>query len=305
MKPNTPDIENINYDLSFLKRPKYILFLIIMFCLVLFINFPISKKIDSLIFGALSANSSCPINMDAYEINIFPLPHLKLENLSVPNRCLAGGSGSLVIPDLKAYFRGPSLFPLGVSFKIETEINKNPIEAYATVGINHYVVSIKENKISLDKLGAFFPQVQLAGDIFTDAHIELEDGAISVLNLKLQSKNFTIPSQEIQGFIVQPMNIKNLFVTAVTEKRTVNLNQFILGDETSPLRSEFKGKIILNRKNMNSSTLNLKGQIAVADKLLEENFILKSYLSQFDKKDNFYQIQLTGPLMRPSVKSKR
>lgn len=305
MKSNTPELEKLNYSLSFLKRPKYILLLVIMFFVVIFINFPIAKKIDSLIFGALSSNPSCPINMDAYEINVFPLPHLKINDLSVPNRCLAGGPGNLVIPELKAYFRGPSLFPLGVSFKIETEINKNPIEALATLGSNNYIFSLSDNKISLDKLGAFIPQVQLAGDIFTAAHVEIENGVLSVLNLKLQSKNFTIPSQEIQGFIIQSMNIKNLFLTAVTEKNTLNINQFILGDESSPLRSEFKGKIIMNKKNLKASTLNLSGQVAIIEKMLEENFILKSYLSQFDKKDNFYQIQISGPLMRPSVKSKR
>lgn len=305
MNANTPDIEKINYDLRFLRKPKWILFLILMFFLVIITSFPLTKKIDTLVFGALSSNPRCPILLESYEINFFPLPHLALSNMSVPNRCLSGGPGNLLIPDLKAYFRGPSLFPLGASFKIETAINQNPIEAFTTAGFNHYVISLKENKISLDKMAQFIPQVQLAGDMIVDAHIEIEKNAISVLNLKVQSKNFAVPSQEIQGFVLQRLNIKNLFITAVTENRTLNLNQFIVGDEASPVRSEFKGKVILNRTNLKSSTLNLTGQVAVSDKMLEENFILKSYLSQFDKKDNFYQLKITGPMMRPSVKSNK
>ena len=305
MTSNTPDLEKINYDLRFLKKPKWILFLFLMFFFVIITSFPLTKKIDSLIFGALSSNPRCPIILESYEINFFPLPHLALSNLSIPNRCMNGGTGNLVIPDLRAYFRGPSLFPLGVSFKIETQINQNPIEVFTTAGFNHYVISLKENKIALDKLASFIPQVQLAGDVILDAHVEIEKNAMSVLNLKLQSKNFAIPSQTIQGFVLQRMNIKNLFITAVTENRTLSLNQFILGDESSPLRSNFKGKIILNRTNIKSSTLNLTGEVAVAEKMLEENFILKSYLGQFDKKDNFYQLKITGPMMRPSVKTNR
>lgn len=305
MSNYTPDIENINYDLRFLKRPKWIIFLITMFFVVVAINFPLAKKLDDLIIGSLNSNPRCPIGLDSYHFNIFPLPHLEANEVNIPNRCLSGGPGSTTIPKVVAWFRGPSLFPLGVSSKIETSLNNNPIEAYVTAGLGKYVLSIKENKISLDKLGTFIPAVQLAGDLLVDAHVELESGVLTKINLKLQSKNFVLPSQTIQGFQLQRMNIKNLFVTAITENRTLNLNQFIIGDESSPLRAGFKGKIILNRKNFKSSTLNLTGQVAVADKMLEENFILKSYLGQFDKKDNFYQLKLTGPMMRPSVKSNR
>lgn len=303
MTTNTPDLEQINYDLRFLKKPKWILFLIIMFFLVIVINFPLTKKIDNLVFGALSSNPRCPIMLESYEINIFPLPHLALSNLNIPNRCLSGGAGSLIIPKLKAYFRGPSLIPLGVSFKIETAVNQNPLEAFITAGYKHFVISLKENKISFDKLAPFIPQVQLAGDLIVDAHVEIEKKAISVLNIKVQSNNFAVPAQTIQGFMLQRLNIKNLLLTAVTENRKVNLNQFILGDESSPVRSEFTGKVALNKNNIKSSTLDLSGQLAIADKILEENFLLKSYLGQFDKKDNFYQLKITGPMIRPSVKS--
>ena len=305
MNTDTPDIDKINYDLRFLRKPKWILFLVCMFIIIIVINFPLTKKLDNMIIGALGSNPRCPVALEEYSVNFFPLPHLKATEVSIPNRCLSGGTGSLIIPELRAYFRGPSLFPLGVSFKIETTVNNNPIEAFVTAGINNYVLSVTENRISLDKMAPFIPMVQLVGDVLVDAHLEIEKNSISKINLKLQSKNFVIPSQEIQGFVVQRMNIKNFFVTAVTENRTLNLNQFIVGDENSPLRSQFKGKIILNRKNIKSSTLNLTGQVAVADKMLEENFLLKSYLGQFDKKDNFYQLKLTGPMMRPSVKTNR
>lgn len=305
MTTNTPDIETINYDLRFLKKPKWIFFLIVMFFLVIIINFPITKKIDAMIFGALSSNPRCPILLESYKINIFPLPHVALSNLNIPNRCISGTPGNLIIPELKAYFRGPSLFPIGLSFKIETAINENPIEVLTTAGINNYVLSMKENKIALDKLAPFLPQVQLAGDVILDVHVELEKNVLAVLNLKAQSKNFAVPAQSIQGFDLQRLNIKNLFITAVTEKKTINLSQFIIGDEVSPVRSEFTGKIVLNKKNIKSSSLNLVGQVAVADKMLQDNFILKSYLDQFDKKDNFYQLKITGPMKRPSVKSNK
>ena len=104
---------------------------------------------------------------------------------------------------------------------------------------------------------------------------------------------------------VPKLNIKNFFLTLSTEDRDIKVSKFILGDTSSPIRGDFKGSIKLNSRNIQASNLNLAGEISFADSLLNENFILKQYLQQFDKKDNFYQLQISGSPMSPKITTKR
>lgn len=305
MNTSPAELDSINYDLAFLKKPRWILLLFLFLVFSIFLNFSFKKKIDALIFGALSSNSRCPINIDSYAINILPLPHIEIKNMSLPNRCIGGRNGVTSIPLSKAYFRGPSLFPLGISLKVETELNKNPIDLYTTIGFGHYVFELKESKLSLDKLSPFIPTVTLAGEVIADMHVEIEESKLSLLNIKLQSNNFTFPAQEIQSFLIKRMNIKNLFLTAITEGNKVKINQFVLGDESSPIRADFKGDVRLNSKNIKASNLSLTGEVAFSKEMLDEIFIIKSYMAQFDQKDGFYQLKVQGPLSRPLMTSNR
>ena len=305
MSTTPTELETLNYDLAFLRKPRWILAIFFIILVSIFMNFSFEKKIDSLIYGALSSNSRCPIGIDSYAVNLFPLPHLEIVNMTIPNRCLGAGLGATSIPLSKAYFRGPSLFPLGVSFKIETEFNKNPINLYTTAGFGHYVFELKENKLSLDKLSPFIPKITLAGEVLADIHVEIEDSNLTVLNVKLQSDSFVFPSQEIESFLIKRMNIKNLFLTAVTEGNKVKITQLIVGNEDSPIRADFKGSVNLNNRNMRASTLDLKGELAFSKEMLDEMFLIKNYMNQFDQKDNFYQLKVQGPLTRPILSSNR
>lgn len=306
-KPNSePNIEEIEYGLLFLKKPKWILLLLLMFSFSIFVNIPIIKSIDSFIYSSLSSNARCPITIAKYEINIFPLPHFNLKNLNIPGRCLGPGKPSLSFPSIKAYIRGPSLFPLGGKLKIVAEYKKSPLELYATLGLSTMIFELEENKIDLEHLNDFIPMVKLSGKALVDAYIELKDGKLETLNMKVQSNNFLIPGQSLAGmFTVKPLKIKNLFLSVTTEGKRLKINKFIIGDEASPVRSEFTGTIKLNARSLKASNLDLVGQVSFSEQFLKEIFILESYMKQFDKRDNFYQIQINGPLSRPSLKSKR
>jgi hypothetical protein len=306
-KPSSqPNIDEIDYALLFLKKPKVIIALLIIFFGSIISNIPIIKKVDSLIYSALSSNANCPITIEMYEFNIFPLPHFNLKNLQIPGRCLGPGKPSLGFPSIKAYIRGPSIFPLGGKLKIEAEYKKNPIELYATLGLSSMIFELQENKLHLESFNDLIPMVKLGGKALVDAYVELDNGKLKTLNLKVQSNNFLIPGQSLAGmFTVKPLKIKNLFVSITTEGKRLKVNKFILGDEASPIRSEFTGSIKINARSIKASNLDLSGQVSFSEKFLKEIFILESYMKQFDKRDNFYQIQIKGPLSRPSLKSKR
>lgn len=309
-KQTVPNLDDIHYDFSFLKKPKWILSLIATFSFILVLNFNLKEKIDNLVFSSLTTIPNCSINIDDYHINVLPLPHISFDNLNMGKDCFGVRAGfnsqPIKLENTKAFFRGPSLFPLGVRLKLETGIYNQDLNAYVTAGLSSLILEIKEQNISLKLLENFVSEIRLAGNVLTDLFLELDNNEMKTLNLKLQSKTFFIPSQAVMGLLNVPkLNIKNFFLTLSTEDRDIKVSKFILGDTSSPIRGDFKGSIKLNSRNIQASNLNLAGEISFADSLLNENFILKQYLQQFDKKDNFYQLQISGSPMSPKITTKR
>ena len=300
MKTTTENKIEIPYNLSFLKRPQWILGLFALFFIVFFNKLSLLQRIDQLILTSLTQNKACPVQLKDYNINFFPLPHLHLSKLTIPKHCY-GGAQNLFFENVKTYFYGPSFFPFGIKFHTETELKQNPIEVGTVLGLGTVVLTTEKMKLSLTKLSSLIPQVKLAGNILTDAYIKISNEKLEEINLKLQSKDFIIPSQNLSGFELVQMPVKNLYLSLVTENKQIAVKSLIVGDEKSPLRSELSGKIKLNQKRPLFSTLDLSGQLSIDDQILENNFLLKSYLGQFDRKDGFYQLKLSGSLNRPKL----
>lgn len=295
--------EQIEYNLSFLKRPKWILIYSSLFIIIVLSNFNLGTKIDKLIYKSLRISSSCKLQMSDYHLNIFPLPHVQVVNLNVPGRCLGPGKSSIFFKDVRAYFRGPSFSPLGVLFKLETKLDKIPIEVFFSAGLSSFSVVLKESLIPLDKLQKFLPAVKLAGQVKTDLYLEFTQRKIEKLNLNLQSNTFVIPEQNIEGYKIETLNIQDMQLIATTDsKSNLKITKFVLGNEASPVRSSFQGVIKLSMSNPMASGINLSGELALSEEL---NDSIGFFFTQFDKQDNFYQIQLSGTLGRPSLGSKR
>jgi len=123
-KQTAPNLDDIHYDFSFLKKPKWILGLVSTFLIILLLNFNIKEKLDNLVFTSLTTIPNCSINLDDYHLNILPLPHISFDNLSLGRNCLgmrsSFNSKPIKLENTKAFFRGPSLFPLGARLKLET-----------------------------------------------------------------------------------------------------------------------------------------------------------------------------------------
>jgi len=302
MSDNQIDNE-VKYDLAFLMNPKWIIFSFSFFILVALYNFPLSKKIDQIVYSSLAVSNSCKIQISDYGINVFPLPHLSIKNLNVPATCFGRGKDSIFLPELRAYFRGPSFSPLGVLFKVESEFKSVPIELFFTAGISNFVVVMKESTIPLEILRDFLPGVKLAGHVKTDFYFEISKMKLKKINLNIQSKTFVIPAQNIEGYKIETLNIQDMQLIAATdEKSNLKISKFILGNEQSPVRSSFKGSINISPNNLMSSSIDLQGELALSKELSDS---LGFLFTQFDKKDNFYQIHLSGLLAAPKMSSKR
>lgn len=287
--------QEVNYDLSFLKSPKWLSIYLGFGLLLILSNLNLEAKLDKLVYSSLKVTRSCQIQIKDYEVNFFPLPHLQLNRVNVPGSCMGHRKPSIFLPELSAYFRGPSFSPFGILFKLETQLESIPVEVYITAGISTIAIVLKESTIPLDKISKFLPQVQLGGSAKIDLYVELKKLQLSKVNLNLRSNSFVIPPQMV---IPMPLNIQDLQLIATGDMKSVKIEKFVLGNETSPVRSSFQGVVKLVPRNILASGLNLKGELALSEEL---NDSFSFFLQKYDKKDNFYQIQIAGTLGAPKL----
>lgn len=301
MNEDSPNPE-INYDIYFIKKVRWILALITIFIIIVISNIPLTKTLDSLIYGNLSFGR-CKINLSNYEVNILPLPHLNFQNIKIPGRCI-NQRQTISLKELKIYFRLISLAPFGPHFKIETAYNGNPLNFFLSSNFTftHIKVLMEENDISLEKFSNFFSDIKVSGKVKTDAIVELENMQLSLLQLNLQSKTLNIPGQNINGLNTPDLPLKNLLLTvdAKNPNKKIEIKQLIIGDENSPIRAEFSGVLKPGAAGITNSNINIQGQLAFSEEFSKNGimFLINGALSKIDKVDDFYQIQLNGTLTR-------
>lgn len=301
---NSKDLETIDYSFPKIGKSKWIVVIITIFLLGIIVYFPFMYKVKSLVKTQLNKVPGCSVDYQDIQLEFF-LPKVIVKDLVVPQSCFGKFGDPLKMENVFVNFRGLSFSPFGPHFKIETNLNGLPISSYLTTGIGGIAINIKENEIDLKKLKTLLPKINLAGKVKIDALVKLEGQKISDLKLNVRSKDFTLPGQNIQGFKLGTMRLNNLLIKANMNGKKLIVEDFILGDDESPIRANFKGNIALNQRNITSSQLDLIGETAFSSQFLEKYAIIKLVMNKFDKKDEFYQIKLTGPLMRPKPSSPR
>ena len=94
---------------------------------------------------------------------------------------------------------------------------------------------------------------------------------------------------------------KNLFIKAQqTQGQKLEIEQFVLGNAQSPIKANFKGHIMLNMRQPTHSAMVLKGEVFLSEEFLTEFALIKLFLDRFTKKDEYYQLTITGTMSNPS-----
>ncbi len=297
MKENTNEV---NYDLPNLSKPRWTLYIAGVFFISFLMYFPISSQIESFIKRAVGSAPGCPISYTNIDFELF-MPKVIVNNVNLPASCFGNSGAPIVLDNLLLHIRGLNFSPIGPHFKVETQLLGNPLEAFVTVGLSTMAINLDKTKLALSEVSKFLPAgVKLNGDVQVDALVKAGQNGINDLNLKAASKNFIIPAQNIMGFALSTLNIKNLLLKAKMESNNmVRLTDLILGDDNSPIRGNLKGTIRLNQRNINASPIDLVGEVAFSQDFLDKYAIIGMVMNQFDKKDDFYQIQLKGALGSP------
>lgn len=298
------ELEEIDYNLPRLGKSKWITSTLIVFILGFIAYFPFMYKVKSTVKKQLNGIPGCSVDYDDINLEFF-LPKVIIKDLVVPQSCFGKFGDPLKMDALYFYFRGLSFSPFGPHFKIETNLQGLPIESYLTAGIGGIAINLRENVIEMKKLKKLLPALNLSGKVTIDALVKLSGQKLSDLKLNIRSKDFTLPGQDIKGFKLATMRLNNLLLKADLVGKKLKVHDFILGDEEAAVRANFKGHINMNQRNFIASTLDLSGEVAFSNDFLEKYAIIKLVMNKFDKKDEFYQIKLSGPLSRPKPSSLR
>ncbi|MFA7612833.1 MAG: type II secretion system protein GspN [Candidatus Caldatribacteriota bacterium] len=301
MSSEIQSLENINYGLK-IKKYLFLTSLPFLFIFAFLTHYPISEKVNDLIQSNLRA-TGCPATFTNLKFE-FLLPKIIISDLNLPRRC-TGGTEDLFFKTVTLNYHLISFAPFGLPFRVDTRLYGQDIALHYVLGIGKQSVRLKDQKLDLSKLSPLLPQVKLRGAVTVDMRTILEGNAINELTLKASSSNFEVPAQNIQGFSLPTLAIKDVFIDAQTkESNRLDIEKLIIGgtNENSPIRANITGSINLSQRNMLSSALNLSSEVSFSKDLKEAIPLLEMMLENYEIKDGFYQIKIGGTVGAPSFK---
>lgn len=301
MVNETQSLEQINYKsrIKFYFYPLIALFLF----MAAFINYyPVGEELKAFMQKNLRGTGCNP---DFDQINIeWLMPKLVVTDLMLPAACLNQAGEPLRFSFLKVHFNFINFAPLGVPFKIETEVNSQPISFYFVQGFGERLIRMKDQALALTRLQPLLGgKVKLAGNMTVDLNALLtNNNALKELSLKAQSKDLQIPPQTIEGFTTPVLKVNDFYLEADSENPPkILVQKLIVGDPDSPMRANFKGTIVLQQGNIAFSPLSLAGEVAFSPSFKETVPLVDLLFQNYTQKDGFYQIRIGGTLGQPKL----
>ncbi|HXH30584.1 MAG TPA: hypothetical protein VNJ01_07210 [Bacteriovoracaceae bacterium] len=279
------------------------LFLLLLLCPFLFAlafmnYFPAGDKIKALLNSQLK-NTGCNPDFDQIKMEWF-MPKLIITDLVLPATCLGRAGEPIKLNHATLNYHLVNFSPLGLPFRLDTELQGQPLSLYFVQGLGKQMIRLKDQKLSFAKLQPLLGSFKLAGNVTVDLSMLMENKTIKDLSFKAASENLEIPGQSIQGFTIAALKLNKFFMEAHTEVHpNILVKKLIIGDPDSPIRADFKGKIDLQDGAIAQSPMELKGEVAFSENFKQTLPLIDMMFQSFTQKDGFYQIRLGGTLGAP------
>ncbi len=295
------EIQSLN-EINYKSKVKVLL--LIFLCVILFVFsfisfYPIGEKIKSIIKSGLNGRG-CNPDFDEMHME-WIMPKIIVSNLVIPANCLERSGPPLKFNHLTINYNLINFAPFGLPFKVETEFQGQPLSIYYVAGIGSQMIRIKDQTLGLARIQPLLGEnFKLSGNVTIDMTFAMSKNSMSAFNLKAQSKDLQIPTQNIQGFSTPPMKLNDFYLEAFSETGSrVKVEKLIMGDISSPMRANFKGNINLQDGNISMSPIDLQGEIAFTESFRNSLPLIDMLFQSFNQKDGFYQIRLGGTLGSP------
>ncbi len=294
------EINEDNYAPLFWTKPRLI-FIGILILIVGFIgNFSLEDRVNRLLQAQLGSNPACPIQFERAEIGYF-LPKIIMRRPVILGACFGQFNNQLEMKDIKIAFHSPSFYPVGIRLHIEAASLNTKINLYPVLSLFSHNVKIENTIID----SPFFApmtrnnQSPIAGALSIEGFFEFKSGTIVDGEIDIVSKNFSLPSQNIQGFELTKINLQEFRISAkFTDKSEIAVEKLQIGSISSPVVIGLKGKIKVDQADFMGSKLILDGKLKLSTVMLTNFAFLKLFLPAENTSGN-YQMKINGTLRNP------
>lgn len=265
-------------------------------------NFSIEDRINKTLQNLLGSNTSCPILFERAELGYF-LPKIIVRKPIISGACFGQFNNQLAMKDLKISFHSPSFYPLGLRLHIEAISNKTKINLFPVVSLFSHSIKIENTIIDSQFFAPMTKNNQspISGNFSVEGFFEFKSGSIVDGEIDIASKNFSVPSQNIQGFELTKMNLQEFRISAkFVDSTDINVEKIQIGTRSSPVEMNLKGKIKVSASDFLGSKLILDGKLRLSPVTLTTFAFLKLFLPPDNTSGN-YLMKLNGTLRSPGA----
>jgi type II secretion system protein N len=305
IKRTEDSIDELDY-LPFSKSKfKSVFLLLTVFSITFLMYFPLASIYGKFMIKEFRVNRTCIIKLESLGPKLF-MPGLKIKNISIPKSCLRKTGSPMILPMTEVSFGGFSFSPVGLVLKLESELKKFPITAYASIGMGESVLKLHDYKVSLERLKPVLKELtnfdlKASGNIQLDGNFKIAKNRLQNMLLKAKSTDLKILNQSIQGFVLPNLALNNLEVEVIGEKNNIEFKNFNLGKKGGDLFTEILGKVKLNQSVPALSKLDLKIDLQASPEILKKYSFLSILLAQFKAGSGRFKIKLDGSAMAPKA----
>lgn len=290
-----------------LRRLGYLCFGFICFSVFLIAKLP-QQRLQNFILAHLriaAQNQGLLVNAERIHIDLLPLPHLVITNLSM--KSAEDAKQELNIQQIKA--RPSYLSLLTSTKKFIFDLEGLGGEASGVFGISdeETVLKLQADEINLKQtslLKQFLPvelSFTLNGTI--DAVLKNKKGEPNKGDVDLKLSQVQMPAQNLYGFPLPQISIQNIDIKGeIQPNDQFVIQQFQIGKDFQ--KDDLVGKItgdVALEKMLARSKLNLKANFKIAPKITQALPLLDSLLSSAKMADGNYQYRIRGTISFPEA----
>ena len=263
-------------------------------------NFPIKQAAVAISGQILNPLRHCPIAYKRTSIGFF-MPKINFISPKFDGPCFGQGVGSLALDRITMGIRGISFVPLGLLFHGQVKSGKTTINIYPTISFFTHHIKIDQTRIDSSIVGNFLNGEFVRGIFDLKGGIKLSWSQLEELDFNIESKNLSVPAQDIKGLQIPLLSIGTLSFKGAfqAEKNIFEIQNLAVGALSSPIRSKIDGDVKINKTNINLSSLNLKGEVKFSQSFIESFPILKLVIKNKDKLEGFHKFKIGGTMALP------
>ncbi len=271
-------------------------------------NFPLSSIITDLVTQNLRNLSTCPITFEKIETSLFFIPKVTIKNPSVSGMCFKMPGQDLKFNDIVITFRGPSFYPPGIKLHAAIIKEKSRLHIYPSISYNRVMVKITDTTIDSNIMNSFMSKKNIMqGQFDIEALLDLSNNKLASADIRVKSNNLVITGGNYNGFVFDTLDMGHFQLKASKgNSEKFFINELTAGSTNSPINAKFDGEILTNDYNFSFSNLNLKGELAFSQAILNDSkysFLSNLIFGNYKTKNGAYQVQIGGtleaPLMNP------